>query len=438
MSDCIKRSKIKLMKHQIEPVKFLQNHRGLILSYPMGSGKTLIAITSSQCYLDKNKKGKVVIVAPLSVLQNFKTEMKNYKIKNKDRYEILSYTAFTNKYKDKNKSSFKNKYLIIDEAHELRTNITKNKTSGKRARTALNFAKFCDKILLMTGTLMYNNPYDIANLIAMVRGEDPYPEGKFFKMMEDPKKIKSYFGERLMILSDKTKKKIMKGFPTFEEKYVRIKMTPSYYKEYRKVEQKKSEHITTKNPWVFFSGLRQATNNINQCLKCQAVIKLLQENKKKRFLIFSNFLDNGIKKLANMLKRRKLKYSMITGSTKKDDRQKEIEKYNSGKVRIMLFTRAGSLGLDLKNSDYVIIFESSWNKSSDQQTMYRAIRYGSHKNKGHVIVLYLQVIKPDLEKRDKKDISYESADTILEELSMKKEILNKRFFEKLKKVAIVV
>ena len=54
----------------------MDNHDGLLVIHGTGSGKTLTAITTSQCYLDRNPTGKVVFVGPVSLISNFQKEMK--------------------------------------------------------------------------------------------------------------------------------------------------------------------------------------------------------------------------------------------------------------------------------------------------------------------------------------------------------------------------
>ena len=84
--NCIERSKLPLRPHQIKVVRYMQNHRGLLVVHGTGKGKTLTAVTSSQCYLDENPDKRVVLIAPASLIANFSKELVKYGVKNKDKY----------------------------------------------------------------------------------------------------------------------------------------------------------------------------------------------------------------------------------------------------------------------------------------------------------------------------------------------------------------
>lgn len=71
----------------------------------------------------------------------------------------------------------------------------------------------------------------------------------------------------------------------------------------------------------------------------------------------------------------------IDGSVKSDDRQAQIEAFNSDpECRIFLLsTRAGGLGINLTAADTVILFDSDWNPQQDLQAQDRAHRIGQTK-----------------------------------------------------------
>jgi ERCC4-related helicase len=72
-------------------VEYMENNDGLIVIHGTGCGKTLTAITTTQCYLDKYPSRGVVFVGPTSLISNFQKEMKAYGVKNTDKYEFYSY-----------------------------------------------------------------------------------------------------------------------------------------------------------------------------------------------------------------------------------------------------------------------------------------------------------------------------------------------------------
>src|SRR4029078_893543 len=195
---CIEKSKLKLQKHQKTLVQFLNKNRGVIAAFDVGTGKTLTAVTASQCYLDNNKKGKIVVVTPVSLQENFKKELKTYGVKNLKPYHFYTIRKFATTFKGKALPS--HTFLIIDEAHNLRTNSKSSKSETNAAATAIAAAKTADKVLLMTATPLYNSPKDVLNLVAMVKGEYPMSVSKFKKA--DPKLLCQYFKDTIMFFEN--------------------------------------------------------------------------------------------------------------------------------------------------------------------------------------------------------------------------------------------
>ncbi|HMP28313.1 MAG TPA: DEAD/DEAH box helicase family protein, partial [Saprospiraceae bacterium] len=280
---CIERSKLKLREHQIRVVEHMKTHRALIAAHEVGSGKTLVAVTASQCFLDDYPDGNVIVVTPVSLQNNFKKEMKEYGVSKGDmsKYEFRTLQGFATEYNEKPCGTSKMPVmLIIDEAHNLRTNISAAKSAAKkraltskkipvvRAAVAIRCAKTATKVLLLTATSIYNEPYDLANLVAMARGEDPLSKKAFAKMRIDGYAFKKYF-ECIFSFYDVPVDK--ENYPEMEEHWVDIEMTPKYYQEYLKVEHENSDYFG--NPWVFLTGMRQASNSLEECIKCDWVLK---------------------------------------------------------------------------------------------------------------------------------------------------------------------
>jgi len=78
------------------------------------------------------------------------------------------------------------------------------------------------------------------------------------------------------------------------------------------------------------------------------------------------------------------KYAIIAGNVKPENRGKIQEAFNSPKnargelIRVLLVSKTGAEGLDLKGVRQVHIFEPYWDKSREDQVKARGIRLGSH------------------------------------------------------------
>jgi len=111
---------------------------------------------------------------------------------------------------------------------------------------------------------------------------------------------------------------------------------------------------------------------------------------KHQVLIFSQ-MTGVLNVMEDYLMWRRWKYCRIDGSTKIDDRQKQMDVFNAEKTSgadggrnesdermfvFLLSTRAGGLGINLTAADTCIIFDSDWNPHQDSQAMDRCHRIG--------------------------------------------------------------
>jgi len=107
-------------------------------------------------------------------------------------------------------------------------------------------------------------------------------------------------------------------------------------------------------------------------------------------LIFSQ-MTRVLNIMEDYLHWRNWKYCRIDGTTKIDDRQRQMDEFNAEKSNgvdggrnqaddrvfcFLLSTRAGGLGINLASADTCIIFDSDWNPHQDSQAMDRCHRIG--------------------------------------------------------------
>jgi hypothetical protein len=88
----------------------------------------------------------------------------------KNRYSFISYNGLSpNLIKQLGPSPFDNSFIIIDEVHNF---ISRVVNGSKLARTIYSYLMDAKdvKIILLSGTPMINNPYEIATLINLIRG----------------------------------------------------------------------------------------------------------------------------------------------------------------------------------------------------------------------------------------------------------------------------
>ncbi len=88
----------------------------------------------------------------------------------KNRYSFISYNGLSKKLIDSLGSTpFDNSFIIIDEVHNFISRVVNGSILARSIYSRLMSAKDA-KIILLSGTPMINNPYEIATLINLIRG----------------------------------------------------------------------------------------------------------------------------------------------------------------------------------------------------------------------------------------------------------------------------
>ncbi|XP_076819588.1 lymphocyte-specific helicase-like [Clavelina lepadiformis] len=118
---------------------------------------------------------------------------------------------------------------------------------------------------------------------------------------------------------------------------------------------------------------------ITSCGKMQLLDRMLPVLRKNghKVLLFSQ-MTRLLDILEDYCSYKDFTYSRLDGSTKCDDRERNINKFNSDKNQFLflLSTRAGGLGINLTAADTVIIYDSDWNPQNDLQAQDRCHRIG--------------------------------------------------------------
>lgn len=443
---------LKLEEHQTKVAKHMLTHRSLLAVHSVGSGKTLSAVTAINCILAKYPNIKVTIITPLSLKQNFKDEMKKFGINMDEigvaaRIKIFSYEGFTNYYK-KHKDYCKNNFLIVDEAHNLRSEVKMSKlnkiSKGGRAYYILKCAASAFKVLLLTATPMINRPFDLRNLLMMLDGTDPEKAEslKYFQtnILGSEKVFNDQFKCKVSVYSIN---KDAKEYPARINEPIRyITMSDEYYKKYRRIEDKEQitgsfAHLVGSDE-MFYASLRRAVNALDgvESPKIKEIVDFIVSEAKagRKSVVFSNWKTAGMNLLRSRLDTFGIKnlYSYISGDITPHHREIFRDKINKDISKILLISRAGGEGLNLKGIRNVIIMESNWNASTDEQIIGRAIRKYSHAHlpeKDRTVRVFRYMMKkPDYAANDK----LRSIDEVLYDLAyVKKQPLMDKYLQSL-------
>ena len=424
---------IKLNPHQIIPIKYIRNTYGLILFHSPGSGKTITSLAMGQQFPTHN----ILVITTKSSVKNFYDDMK--KLNFKSNIEFFTYKKFISEYVS-NINICTNKFVIIDEAHRLRN-------ESRDMLLIISATSSAFRLVLLTATPIINYPSDISVLVNMIKKNEVLPSDKklfdfYYVNDEDCELInKEIIISKLSGAISYFENVSLDDFPKVSTEIMRVEMSPQQMLEYKKyvgqiILEKKIVNVDTdvrltdlavnyrlldkKKKNSFLSATRQLSNVIDKFSLTPKIKKIIDKIKLGPFpaLVYSNYLEFGIYPIAKQLELNNITHKIISGSVTESKLDKIINDYNEGKIQVLLVTTAGSESLDLKKTRQVHIMEPHWNDAKIRQVIGRAIRYKSHEHlpiEEKLVNVYRWIsIFPH-------DVSYQTADEYLEDLSIKKD-----------------
>ncbi len=407
-----KKEYLSLEKHQIDFIKqfVYSNLRGSIAFHGVGSGKTLTAVVSSYLYLKMYPKNKVIVITPSALLFNFINGMIQFGLDIQDnRYSFFTYDKYIRK-----PQIAKDALLIVDEAHNFRTQIittyekneeneilegTEKAKQNVRGYKLMEFGSHhAHKVLLLTGTAFVNGLYDIENLLSMIDNRPPIQPDAFYRVIENGENIKDYFNYKISYY--KTSPTSI-YFPEKKEQIIPIYMTEEQEKEYDEIKRDGTPTNTSDFPNNFYNAEMYGANMIDaeDNPKIQWIIDKVKATPNQKFIIYSTLYGSGVKLILSNLQKQGIAFTTITGAqstSSKEENKRFFNGYNFGnpnffteldpsmvkyvndKYRVLVITRAGAEGVDTINCQNVILLNSLWNDAVGEQIIARAIRFKSH------------------------------------------------------------
>lgn len=374
--------KVKPLDHQKKFIQqfALSNLRGVVAFHGVGSGKTLTAVISSYYFLKLFPDRNVVVISPSALLFNFLQGMIQYGLNIRDnRYKFFTYDKYLRRPFDTTGS-----LVIVDEAHNFRTEIEKGEKTDDKGDTVIEIktnkrgfklmntaTKNCYKLILLTGTAFVNKIYDIENLLAMIDNREPISESSFTDAIQNPLNLSSYFNYKISYYE----RGADENFPKKNEELVPIIMTEKEEKEYDKIKSEgppdrqpsalvlnkriqnfieeegrnpndeelkemKTSSVASEQPNSFYSAEQYASNaikgedGINP--KVKYIINLIKERPKEKFIIYSTFIHTGIDNLVKELTKLNLpntKPVFITGRESSSKKEESKLLFNNYKMQ---------------------------------------------------------------------------------------------------------
>jgi SNF2 family DNA or RNA helicase len=418
--ECLKPSKklkVKLRQYQEEGFNWMAHlgkHRfGGCLADDMGLGKTLQTLSLLQyIYDNRSVKAASLIVMPTSLLHNWRKEIARFTALTVyeftgasgktnfnpifDRYNLIltSYGIMRNHIDIL--SQYRFEYVVLDESQYIKN------SDSLTFKTAILLRS--NQKLILTGTPIENSLKDLWSQFHFLQPDLLGQESVFQRLFINPikqgdKRIEAKLQHLITpFFLRRCKEEVAPELPPLTEEIIYCEMMEKQKEAYEK------EKNSLRN--LLFQlkvGAERASNftvleGINRLrqLAChprmidktfQGTSGKLQEivstfetlrSEGHNVLIFSSYVKH-LEIIAEIFETNHCPYALLTGSS--TNREEEIKRFTDTEdiQAFLISLKAGGVGLNLTQADYVFIIDPWWNPATELQAISRAHRIGQDK-----------------------------------------------------------
>ena len=387
---------------------------GGVLADDMGLGKTLQSISLILSEKESGNEKSSLIVCPKSLIYNWKNEIEKFaenlkccivagsvekreKSLQEEGIDVFITTYDSLKRDIANYKKIEFKFIILDEAQNIKNHKTQNARAIKKLKSENKFA--------LTGTPIENSLDELWSIFDFIMPNYLNGYSKFMKEYNNPI-VRDDDKDRLLKLKSqirpfilrRNKKDVLKELPEKIETVHVAEMTEEQEKLYSAFlleargeinelsktnsnDRMKVLTLITRlrqiccDPSMFIENYKGGSGKLFDALE---IIKQSIENG-HRILLFSQFTRMlGI--LKTKLEKENIEYFYLDGALNSKDRISFVDRFNGGEREVFLISlKAGGSGLNLTGADVVIHFDPWWNYSVMNQATDRAHRIGQEK-----------------------------------------------------------
>lgn len=355
-----------------------------------------------------------LIIVPASLIHNWKNEIRKFAPQ-------LTMTIYAGQNRNELKSFLQQSDLVIITYHTLRNDIDYlskllfGMVIADEAQVMKNPGSQLHQAVLriqgryfyaLSGTPVENSLTDLWSVMNLVN-RDMLGSPHFFRryfvkpVLTDPDGPQKKVLQKLIApyILRRTKEEVLTELPELTTELVMCEPTDGQRHVYEEEQSRVRNYILDKkeaqeglrNDFMVLKALirlRQIANHPrlvdpdypDDSGKFREIFRMLGEviGSGHKVLVFSSFVKY-LKMVAGEAEGKGWKYAMLTGGT--SDREQEIERFSSDEAyRIFLISlKAGGVGLNLTEADYVFILDPWWNLSAENQAVSRAHRMGQKK-----------------------------------------------------------
>ena len=414
---------------------FLQKYNfGGCLADDMGLGKTIQTLALLQKvkedYLQKGQRASSLIIMPTSLIYNWINEAKKFtpglsilvhtgSFRNKDvdffsEFDVVFTTYGITRVDIEVIKNHYFSYIILDESQNIKNPASKSFRAVKMLKSKYK--------LILSGTPVENSVNDLWTQMSFINpgllGNQTFFQTDFVIPIEKKKDEESARKLQSLIkpfVLRRTKSQVATELPPKTEHLFYCKMSEEQGEYYEKVKSEYRNELLKgledgsfqRSPVQVLQGLtklRQIANHpimVNSDYegdsgKFENVIHTLENvlSRGHKVLIFSQFVKQLV-----IFKRHfnaeNIPFVYLDGATK--NRGEVVKEFQENKdIKLFLISiKAGGVGLNLTEADYVFILDPWWNPAVEQQAIDRTHRIGQTKN----VFIYKFITKDSVEEK---------------------------------------
>lgn len=291
------------------------DHRGLLLLHSTGTGKTLTAAATAACLVKAGIVENVVVLLKKSALSQFREEVIKFwpKAALSGHFVYATASTFFRLSRRRNPAST---FLIVDEAHEF------SNVHAEGTKRLVFYALKCKRVLLLTATPYVNSPYDLAPIMAMIKGEPVLGPKAFSNLLADKLRFRNWIAETTSV--ERFDKSKSPDFAKITLHDVSVPMAPSTWQVYQT-----KARASRKKP--FYMDLRELSMGVDVCEKCDWIedhVRKWMAQGEGKVVIYTSFLDHGVRMIEKALTKAGASYAVIDGSKSGGYRHEVVTLFN--------------------------------------------------------------------------------------------------------------
>ena len=398
----------------------------------MGLGKTIQMITFLKSIIDAKPKETNIVIVPTSLLFNWERELnkfaptikylinsgvgriKDIKELKKHQLIITTYGLIINDIEEIQKLKFN--YVVLDESQAI-----KNPLSQRYKAVCLLKS---NNRMVMTGTPVENNTFDLYAQMSFINpgllGNLNHFKSTFSDPIDKNGDAEAAASLRRLIkpfMLRRTKEQVATDLPDKTEDIIICEMGTVQRKIYDTFKNKYKDMIASsinsdglgKSSMIVLDALlklRQICNSpslikgenlANESVKIQELVRhITQKTGNHKILIFSQFVEMlGL--IKKEIQKISVKFEYLDGSVPSHKREEIVQNFQQNdEIRIFLISlKAGGVGLNLTEADYVYLVDPWWNPAVESQAIDRAHRIGQTKK----VFAYKMICKDTIEEK---------------------------------------